>query len=147
MMVVVLLYRTNLPYSVKTCPWCLRTNILPKPLEDLQLLLLTEHRLASGQALELEDEFGSLAPELILDLVRHPVQACGYLLLISTLEPDARALLDLRLYDNGAVGHPHRRHASNNILLVFEVAEGSETQRKRYGIPEPVTLVNEGMLW
>ncbi len=84
MMVVVLFYRTNLPYSVKTRPWCFRTNILPKTLEDLQLLLLTEHRLASGQALELEDEFGSLSPELIPDLVGHPIEACGDLLLIST---------------------------------------------------------------
>ena len=68
MLVVVLLYRINLPYSVETCPWCFRANGLAKLLEDLQLLLLTEHRLASGHALKLENEFGFLTPKLVLDL-------------------------------------------------------------------------------
>ena len=35
MTVVVLLYRTNLSYSVKTHPWCIRVDRLPKPLEEL----------------------------------------------------------------------------------------------------------------
>jgi hypothetical protein len=68
MLVVVLLYRTNLPYSVETCPWCFWANRLPKLLEKLQLLLLTEHRLASGHALKLENEFGVHTPKLLLDL-------------------------------------------------------------------------------
>ncbi len=73
MMAIVLLYRTNLPYGVKTRPWHLRIQGLPKPLEELQLLLLTEHRLPSGGSLELKDEFGSLTPELLLDLSGHPI--------------------------------------------------------------------------
>jgi hypothetical protein len=39
---VVLLHRANLPYSVKTRPWHVRANRLPKPLEELQFLLLPE---------------------------------------------------------------------------------------------------------
>ncbi len=83
MMVVVLLYRANLPYSVKTRPWHVRANGLAKPLEQLQLLLITEHHLASGGTLELKDEFGFLAPKLLLDLGGHPIEAGGDLLLIS----------------------------------------------------------------
>src|SRR5215207_6660661 len=67
---VVFLYRTNLPCSVKTRPWRIRTNRLPKLRQDLQFLLLAEHHLASGSTLELEDEFGSLTPKLLLDLPR-----------------------------------------------------------------------------
>jgi hypothetical protein len=74
---IALLYRTNLPYSVKTRPWHVRPNRLTKPLEDLQLLLLTEQKFASGQTLELKDEVGSLTPELILDLLGHPIEAAG----------------------------------------------------------------------
>jgi hypothetical protein len=80
---VVLLYGTYLPYSVKTRPWHLRANGLPEPLEELQLLLLTEHRLASCQALELEDEFRVLTPKLMLYLLGHPVEPIGDLLLVS----------------------------------------------------------------
>jgi hypothetical protein len=83
MTVVVLFYRTNFPYSVKTCPWHVWVNRLPKPLEELQLLLIAEHLFASGQALKLEDEFGFLTPELLLDLSRHLIEASGNLLLIS----------------------------------------------------------------
>ena len=72
-MVVVLLYRTNLSYGVETRPWCFRTNRLAKPLENLQLLWLTKHRLASGHALKLENEFGFLTTELVLDLPSHPI--------------------------------------------------------------------------
>ena len=61
---VMLLYRTNLPYSVKARPRHIRSNRLAKPLEELQLLLLTEHHLASGHTLELEHEFGSGTPKL-----------------------------------------------------------------------------------
>ena len=35
MTVVVLLHRTNLPCRVKTRPWCIRVDRLPKPLEEL----------------------------------------------------------------------------------------------------------------
>src|SRR5918997_1668628 len=140
MMVVVLLYRTDLPYSVKTCPRRLRANSLAKPLEDLQLLLISEHRLASGQTLKLQDEFGFLTPKLLLDLGGHPIEAGG-LLLISTREPDTRALLDLRLYDNRPIGHLHCRYASNNVPLVFHVARGFENERKRHSITHPVALV------
>jgi hypothetical protein len=58
MNVVMLLYRTNLPYGVKTYPWHVRANRMAKPLEQLQLLLLTEHQLASGNTLKLKYEFG-----------------------------------------------------------------------------------------
>ena len=80
---VVLLHRTNLPYSVKTCPGCIRTYRFTKPLEDLQLLLLTEHHLPSGGTLELEHKVGFLAPKLVLDLGGHPIESGGDLLLVS----------------------------------------------------------------
>ena len=83
MNVVMLLYRSNLPYGVKTHPWHVRANGLAKPLEQPQLLLLTEHQLASGHTLKLEDEFGLLIPKLLLDLGSHPIEASGDLLLIS----------------------------------------------------------------
>src|ERR687898_310234 len=68
-------------------------------------------------------------------------------LLVSTREPDARALLDHCLYDNGAVGHLHCRYASNHVLLIFHVARGSETERKRIGVIHPVAVLDQGMLW
>ena len=73
MNVVMLLYRTNLPYSVKTHPWHVRANGLAKPLEELQLLLLTKHHLPSGHTLKLKDEFGLFAFEFLLDLSGHPI--------------------------------------------------------------------------
>src|SRR5215217_8739781 len=106
MLVVVLLHRTNLPYGVKTCPGCIRANGLAKTLEELQLLLLTEHRLASGQTLKLEHELRLGTTELVLDLSSHPIEPISDFLLISAREPDARALLNLRLYDNRSVLHP-----------------------------------------
>jgi hypothetical protein len=45
---VMLLHWTDLPYGVETRPWHIRTNRLAKTLEELQLLLLTEHQFASG---------------------------------------------------------------------------------------------------
>src|SRR5918995_1832248 len=142
MKVIVLFYRANLPYSVETCPWCLRIQGLPKPLEDLQLLLLTEHRLASGQTLELENEFGFLTTKLVLDLGCHPIDARGDLLLVSTREPYTRALRDFRLYDNGAVCHPQRRYASDDELFVLHVAGSPETQGKRNSITHPVAVLD-----
>ncbi len=73
MTVVVLLYRTNLPPSVKTRPWCHRVNRLAKMPEELKLLLFTEHHFASGGTLELEDELGFVAFKLLLDLCGHPI--------------------------------------------------------------------------
>jgi hypothetical protein len=84
MMVVVLLYRTNLPYSVKTCPGCIPADGLAKLLEKLQLLLLTKHRLAPGHALKLENEFRLGVTELLLDLSCHPIEPSGHLFFIST---------------------------------------------------------------
>ena len=84
MLVIVLLYRSNLSYGVETRPWCFRANRLAKLLEDLQLLLLTQHRIASGHALKLQNEFGFLTPRLLLDLSGHPIEPCGHLFLIST---------------------------------------------------------------
>src|SRR5918993_2280395 len=138
---VVLLYRADLSYSVKTHPWCIWIQGLPKPLEDLQLLLLTKHRLASGGTLELEHEVGFPTVKLILDLGCHPIEAIGDLLLVSAREPNTRAFWDLRLHGDGAVGHAHNRHASNHVLLFFHVARSFETQRKRYGVAEPVAIV------
>src|SRR5215204_1206557 len=138
---VVLFYRTDLSHSVKTRPWCIRIQGLPKPLEDLQLLLLTEHHLASGATLELENQFGFLTPELILDLPSHPIEPIGDLLLVSAREPDARAFWNLRLYGDRSVGHAHSRHAPNHVLLIFHVTRSSETERKRYDVTEPVAIV------
>src|ERR687894_33750 len=112
MRVVVFLYRANLrPFSVKTRPWHIRVNRLPKPLEDLQLLLLTEHHLPSGRTLKLEHKLRLGTSELLLDLGGHPIKPSCDLLLISAREPNARALRDLRLYDYRSVGHPHCRYA------------------------------------
>ena len=83
MNVVMLFNRTNLPYGVKTHPWHVRVNGLAKPLEQLKLLLLPEHQLASGHTLKLKDEFGLLTPKLLLDLGGHPIEAGGDLLHIS----------------------------------------------------------------
>ena len=83
MNVVMLLYRTNLPYSVKTHPWHIRLNRFAKPLEELELFLLTEHQFASGHTLKLKDEFELLTLKLLLDLGCHPIEACGDLLFIS----------------------------------------------------------------
>src|SRR5829696_8705965 len=142
MTVVVLLYRANLPYGVKTCPRHVRVNGLPKPPEDLLSLLLTEHQFASGQTLELEHEFGLLISELLLDLASHLIEPSGDLLLISAREPDARALLDLRLNGDGPVGHPNCRYASNHVLLVFDVARSFENERKRDGVRHPVAVLD-----
>src|SRR5215204_5820185 len=97
---VVFLYRTDLPCSVKTRPWRIRTNRLPKLLQDLRFLLISEHHLASGGTLELKDEFGFLTPKLLLDLSSHPIEACSDLLLVSAREPDTRAFWNLRLYSD-----------------------------------------------
>src|SRR5215213_371625 len=84
MMVVALLYRANLPRTVKPSPWHLRVNGSPKVPEELQLLLLSEHVLASGGTLKLKDEFGFLTPELLLDLLGHPIEPCCEFFLVST---------------------------------------------------------------
>ncbi len=44
---IVLAHRADLPVSVKTRPWYIPTDRLPELPEELQLLLITEHRLAS----------------------------------------------------------------------------------------------------
>src|SRR5215210_7410040 len=98
MMVVVLLYRADLPRSVITRPWHVRVNGSPELPEELQLLLLAEHHLSPGGTLELEDQFGFLTPKLVLDLGCHPIEPIRDLLLVSAREPDARALRDSRLY-------------------------------------------------
>src|ERR687897_492938 len=84
MMVVVLLYRADLPRTVITRPWHLRVNGSPKLPEEPQFLLLTEHFLASGGTLKLKDEFGLVAFELLLDLLGHPIEPCCEFLLVST---------------------------------------------------------------
>src|SRR5215216_2188765 len=147
MTVVVLLYWTDLPYSVETCPRCIQANGLAKPPENLLFLLLTEQQFASGRTFKLEDQFGLLISELLLDLASHLIEPSGDLLLISAREPDARALLDLRLYSDGPVSHPNCRYASNDVLFVFHVARGFENERKRYGVRHPVAVVGEGLLW
>jgi len=81
--VVVLLHRANLPESIETRPWQVRANGLAKPLEELQLLLFAEHHLASGGAVELEDEFGFVTLELLLDLSGHPIEPGSDFLLVS----------------------------------------------------------------
>src|SRR5215212_10454857 len=142
MTIVMLLDRANLSYGVKTRPRHIRANGLPKLPEELQLLLLSEHHPPSGGTLELEDEFGFLTPKLLLDLGCHPIESGADLLLVSAREPYARAFWDLRLYGDGAVGHAHRRHASNYVLLIFHVARGSKTERKRYSVTPPVAIVS-----
>src|SRR5918994_264724 len=147
MTVVMLLYRTDLPPSVKTRPWHIRVKRLPKLPEELQLLLIAEHHLSPGGTLELEDEVRLVALKLVLDLRSNPIKPSGEFLLIPAREPDTRALLDLRLYDNGAVGHPNCRYASNDVLLIFHVAGGFGSECKRYGAAHPVAILNEGRIW
>src|ERR687895_718243 len=148
MRVVVFLYRANLrPFSVKTRPWHIRVNRLPEPLEELELLLLTEHHLASSRTLKLKHKLRLGTSELLLDLGGHPIKPSCDLLLISAREPDTRALSDLRLYGHRAVGQIQLRYASNNVLLVFHVAGGFGSECKRVGIPGPVALIGEGTLW
>src|SRR5918993_3545365 len=144
---VVFLYRANLPRTVITRPWHVRVNGSPKLPEELQLLLIAEHHLASGGTLELEDEFGFLTLKLVLDLSGHPIKPSGEFLLVSGREPDARSFWHFSLYGNGAVGHPNCRRASTNVLLVFHVAGRSETEGKGYGVTLPVTILNEVTLW
>ena len=59
---VVFAHRTDLPVGVKTSPWYIRVNRLPELPENPQLLLLAEHRLASRGAVEMEHQFGLVAP-------------------------------------------------------------------------------------
>jgi hypothetical protein len=56
---------------------------LPKLPEELELLLLTEHHLASGGTVELEHELGLLTPDLLLDELGHPIEPSSDFLLIS----------------------------------------------------------------
>src|SRR5215213_3461396 len=147
MMVVVLLHRADLPSTVITRPWHVRVNGSPKLPEVLQLLLLAEHHLASGGTLELKDEFGFLTLKLVLDLSGHPIKPSDEFLLVSSREPDTRSFWHFGLYGYGAVGHPNCRVASTNVLLIFHVAGGSETEGKRYSVAHPVTILNEGTLW
>src|SRR5215216_1016668 len=125
---VVLLYRADLSHSVKTYPWCIRIQGLPKPLLELEFLLISEHQFASGATLKLEHEFGFLTVKLVLDLGCHPIEPIGDLLLVSAREPDARAFWNLRLYGDGAIGHAHNRHASDDVLFVFHVAGSFKTK-------------------
>src|SRR5215216_6979594 len=125
---VVLLYRADLSHSVKTYPWCIRIQGLPKPLLELELLLISEHQFASGATLELEHEFGFLTVKLVLDLGCHSIEPIGDLLLVSAREPDARAFWNLRLYGDRAIGHAHNRHASDDVLFVFHVAGSFKTK-------------------
>src|SRR5215203_3458481 len=147
MTIVMLLYRANLSYGVKTRPRHIRANGLPKLPEELQLLLLAEHHLASGGTLELKDEFRFGSLKLLLDLSGHPIEPGGEFILVSAREPYARALLDFRLHGDGSVGHLHSRHTSYNVLLVLHVAGSLETERERNGVTHPVAILDEGMLW
>ena len=80
---VVLLYRTDLPYSVKPSPWHVRPNRFSKPLEELHLLLISEQRSTSGKTLKLKDEFRFVIPKLLRNLPSHQIEPGGDLLLIS----------------------------------------------------------------
>jgi hypothetical protein len=55
---VVLAHGADLPVSVKTRPWRLRTERLPELPEKLELLLIAKHCLASRDTVEMEHEFG-----------------------------------------------------------------------------------------
>jgi hypothetical protein len=44
---IVLAHRADLPISIKTRPWYVRTDRLPKLPEEFKFLLITEHQLAS----------------------------------------------------------------------------------------------------
>src|SRR5918994_4474205 len=116
-----LLHRTNFPESIETRPWHLRANRLPELLEQLQLLLFAEHHLASGGTVELENEFGLLTPDLLLDLPSHPIEPSSNFLLISARKPEAPALRDLRLDRDRSLGPLPCRYASNHVLLVLHV--------------------------
>src|SRR5918998_4789380 len=147
MTIVMLLYWANLSYRVKTHPRCIRIQGLSKPLEDLQLLLLAEHHLASGGTLELKDEFRLGTLKLLLDLSSHPIEPGGEFFLVPAREPYARPFLHFRLHGDGPVGHLHRGYASNDELLVFHVAGSPETEGNRNSVTHPVAILNEGTLW
>ena len=85
MMVVVLLYRTNLPYSVETCPWCRSgSTAWRNRSRSCSFSCSREHLvLPRVKHSELQDEFGFLSSELLLDLPSHPIEADSQLFLIS----------------------------------------------------------------
>src|SRR5918994_5393124 len=70
---VVLAHRADLPQSVKTRPRHVRTDLSPQLSEELKLLLITEHYLASRNAVEVEHEFRLGTPKLLLDMLSHAI--------------------------------------------------------------------------
>jgi len=86
----------------------------------------------------MEHEFRLVAPKFFLDLLGHPIESGGELLLIFARHPDTGALLDFGLNDRRAVGRVQGKYGANNVLFVFHVARGSETEDTRYGVTPPV---------
>ena len=127
---VVCRYRTNLPVGVETYPRCIRSDGLPKLPKKLCPFLITEHHLASGGTVELKYQFRLGIPKLVLDLLGHPIESSSYFLLISAREPDTRALRDLLLNGDGAIVLVYARNALHDVLFIFDVFGGFETQRE-----------------
>src|SRR5215211_4108157 len=86
----------------------------------------------------MEHELRLVAPKSFLDLLGHPIESGGELLLIFARHPDAGALWDFGLNRRRAVGRVQGKYGSNNVLFVFHVTRSSETEHTRYGVTPPV---------
>src|SRR5215216_6147912 len=92
----------------------------------------------------MEHELRFVAPKFLLDLLGHPIESSGELLLILARHPDTGALWDFRLNDRRAVGRVQGKNDSNNVLFIFHVARSSETEHTRVGVTPPV--LSEGTI-
>src|ERR671911_1080281 len=95
----------------------------------------------------MEHELRFVACKFLLDLLGHPIESGGELLLIFARHPDAGTLWDFGLNDRRAVGRVQGKYGANNVLFVFDVAGSSETEHTRYRVVDPVAIACEGLLW
>ena len=68
----------------------------------------------------MEHELRLVAPKFLLDLLGHPIESGGELLLIFARHPDTGALLDFDLNDRRAVGRVQGKYGSNYVLFVLD---------------------------
>src|SRR5215212_6495165 len=92
----------------------------------------------------MEHKLRLVAPKSLLDLLGHPIESGGELLLIFARHPDVGALWNFRLHNRSAIGRVHGKYGSNNVLFVFHVAGSSETEHTRVGVKPPV--ISEGTI-
>src|SRR5919199_446728 len=86
----------------------------------------------------MEHELRSVAPKFLLDLLGHPIESGGELLLIFARHPDACTLWNFRLHDRRSVGRVQGKYGSNDVLFILHVARSSETEHTRVGVTPPV---------